>query len=177
MRFSAISYRVAPGSEDEVGKLLDADEAAVLGPEPGPVRAAAAFLHDTTLMRVLQHEGELAEVLRHLVARPGFVDTERRLAALAEDPATLAEPDQVAAFLAGREMRAVQQRTIHEQVAAQLSALRYRVKPGHAEDIGAVFADVQAEARPALRDDRGQEVGLILAVALFVRDDSMIRVV
>jgi hypothetical protein len=178
MAFSAISYRLRPGGESAAAELLRTYGTA--GPDPAGgagIRQAGAFVQDGTLVRAFQHEGDTDAVIDALIGSPDLVSTERQLAALAAEPPPAAERDAMEEYLRGHTMQVLQQRSIEERPDSRLAALRYLVRPGHAAEIAQVFADVQAEARPTLRNETGEQVGLILAVALFVRDDSMVRVV
>ncbi|KXK63830.1 SchA/CurD [Micromonospora rosaria] len=57
------------------------------------------------------------------------------------------------------------------------AAITYKVKPGHEDEIAAIFADFQRADSPILHDDDGDEVGIILATGLFIKDDTMVRVI
>ncbi|NSC21549.1 hypothetical protein FM076_10170 [Streptomyces albus subsp. chlorinus] len=154
MTLSAIAYKVKPAAEQEVADRL-ADDPARLD----PLTATALFAQGDTVVRVFHHHEDADEEIR----RVNKLDEERLAPYLREG--TGPAP-----------MLCVQSRFIEDRPAG-LAALRYRVKPGHAEDIREVFAQVQAEARPTLRGEQGQETGVILGVGLFVHDDNMIRVV
>ncbi|MEU6731379.1 SchA/CurD-like domain-containing protein [Nonomuraea wenchangensis] len=57
------------------------------------------------------------------------------------------------------------------------AAITYPVKPGHEEEIAAIFADFQRVDTPVISDESGAEVGKLLGTAVFIKDDVMIRVI
>ena len=56
-----------------------------------------------------------------------------------------------------------------------LAAISYAIRPGHEDDIAAIFAGFQRVGGPGVRDATGAEAGRILSTALFLRDDLMVR--
>ncbi|MEU5581683.1 SchA/CurD-like domain-containing protein [Streptomyces huasconensis] len=154
MALSAIAYKVRPGLDDEIARGLD-DEPVRLA----PLSATGLFAQGDTVIRVFHHHDDADDAIRAITDRDAA-----RLAPYLQDGGGPAP------------MLCVQSRFIEDRPAG-MAALRYRVKSGHAEDIRKVFAEVQAEARPTLRGEQGQETGVILGVGLFVHDDNMIRVV
>jgi SchA/CurD like domain-containing protein len=185
MPFAAISYKVRPGHDEEITKIFSAGsfrrvESPALRDESGQVvgrlMATGLFIQDDLMVRVIQYEGDLAAVGRTMSAAPGVRAAEAQLAPYLAVPRENT-PEGFKAHFRASSMRSIQQRVLEDRPATGLAALRYRIKPGHEDEIAAVFADVQRDARPTLRDASGAETGVILAVALFVRDDTMIRVV
>jgi len=186
MSFAAIMYKVQPGHEEQIAEIFSpanfqrVTSARVhdqRGEQSGLIQATGLFIQDDTMVRVIQHQGSLADLADHMANQPGVRAAEQTIAPFLAVPRDTSTPAGFLAYFNNSTMLRVQERAIEDRPGAQLAALRYRIKPGSAEQIAAVFADVQAEARPALRDSNGQEIGLILAVALFIKDDSMIRVV
>ncbi|GII80959.1 hypothetical protein Sru01_59410 [Sphaerisporangium rufum] len=186
MPFAAITYRVKPGHEEQIAEIFSpANFKRAQAPAPGEGQGAPAarilgtglFIQDDIMVRAIQYEGELDAVARHMATQRGVREAEERIAPYLAEERDTSTVEGFLSYFRRSTMLCVQQRTIADVPGAQLAALRYKVKPGHADDIAKVFSEVQAEARPALRDQSGQEVGLIVAVALFVKDDSMIRVV
>ncbi|WP_433254632.1 SchA/CurD-like domain-containing protein [Streptosporangium sp. CA-135522] len=186
MAFAAITYKIKPGAEEEIAEIFSPanfKRAATpvmrdgQGSQTGLVLGTGLFIQDDTMVRVIQYDGELDDVARHMASQRGVREAEERIAPYLAEPRDTSTEEGFLAYFGKSTMRCLQQRAIEERPGAELAALRYRVKPGFEDEIAQVFAEVQAEARPALRDQHGEEVGLILAVALFVKDDSMIRVV
>ncbi|WP_214410554.1 SchA/CurD-like domain-containing protein [Sphaerisporangium fuscum] len=186
MAFAAITYRVKPGHEEEIAQIFSpanfkrADTPVMRddqGGQAGRILSTGLFIQDDVMVRAIQYEGELEDVARHMGAQRGVREAEERIAQYLAEERDTSSVEGFMSYFKRSTMLCVQQRTIQDVPGAQLAALRYRVKPGFEKEIAQVFSEVQAEARPALRDQNGQEVGLIVAVALFVKDDSMIRVV
>jgi hypothetical protein len=183
--FAAISYKVHPGHEDEIAEIFSVRNfVRVASPElrgpdgdvVGRLLATGLYIQNDLMVRVIQYEGDLAAVGRTMAMAPGVRIAEERLAPFLAEPRENT-PEGFRAHFRASSMRCIQQRVLQERPATGLAALRYRVKPGHEDDIARVFAGVQRDARPTLRNADGAESGLIVAVALFVRDDTMIRVV
>ncbi|WP_081620748.1 SchA/CurD-like domain-containing protein [Nocardiopsis potens] len=154
MALSATVHRIRPEAAAEVAEVLGEGPA-----DLGGLSGTGLFVQDDTVVRVFHH-GEGDGGAAELIGR----EDEKRLAPYLRDGG------------APVPMVCVQSRFIEDRPAG-LAALRYKVKPGHEKEIGEVFAQVQAEARPTLRGDKGQETGVIIGVGLFVKDDNMIRVV
>ncbi|MFC4587951.1 SchA/CurD-like domain-containing protein [Sphaerisporangium corydalis] len=186
MAFAAITYRVKPGYEKEIAEIFDpanfkrADTPNVRNDQGGQsarILGTGLFIQDDIMVRAIQYDGELEDVARHMASQRGVREAEERIAPYLAEERDTSSVEGFLSYFRKSTMLCVQQRTIQDVPGAQLAALRYRVKPGFEQEIAKVFSEVQAEARPALRDQAGQEVGLIVAVALFVKDESMIRVV
>ncbi|OLB65369.1 MAG: hypothetical protein AUI10_07190 [Actinobacteria bacterium 13_2_20CM_2_72_6] len=186
MTFAAIMYKVQPGHEEEIAEIFSpanfkrvgtAQVQDQQGEQSGRILGTGLFIQDDTMVRVIQHEGSLADLGAHMGSQRGVHEAERRLAPFLAAQRDTETSEGFQAHFRNSIMQCVQQRAIEERPGAQLAALRYRIKPGSADAIAKIFADVQGEARPALRDQQGQEIGVILAVALFIKDDAMIRVV
>jgi hypothetical protein len=57
------------------------------------------------------------------------------------------------------------------------AAITYRVKPGHEDEIAAIFAGFQRVDTPEMRDDAGAQAGRLLGTAVFIKDDMLVRVI
>ncbi|GII95086.1 SchA/CurD-like domain-containing protein [Sinosporangium siamense] len=57
------------------------------------------------------------------------------------------------------------------------AAITYKVKPGCEREITEIFADYRRPGSPFLRDAEGRQVGILLGTALFVKDDTVVRVI
>lgn len=55
------------------------------------------------------------------------------------------------------------------------AAITYDIKPGHEDDIAAVFTDFKRVKNPSVRNADGREVGRVVGTALFISDDTMVR--
>ncbi|WP_433858751.1 SchA/CurD-like domain-containing protein [Streptomyces kronopolitis] len=84
MPFAALTYAIRPGREDEVAEVFAGFRRIGSPSAPGtapPARllSTAVFLRDATLVRVIEYEGDLDAVARHMAAQPGVQEVERRL--------------------------------------------------------------------------------------------------
>jgi hypothetical protein len=57
------------------------------------------------------------------------------------------------------------------------AAISYRIKPGHEEEIAQIFANFQRVDTPDLSNDTGAQVGRLLGTAVFVKDETLVRVI
>lgn len=59
------------------------------------------------------------------------------------------------------------------------AAITFKVKPGHEAEIREIFdpANFKRVNSPILRNEQGEEVGLLLGTGLFVKDDTVVRVI
>ncbi|MDH6129099.1 SchA/CurD-like domain-containing protein [Kitasatospora sp. GP82] len=57
------------------------------------------------------------------------------------------------------------------------AAITYRVKPGHEDEIAAIFAEFQRVDTPDYSAGDGQSAGRLLGTGVFVKDDVLVRVI
>lgn len=57
------------------------------------------------------------------------------------------------------------------------AAITYRVKPGHEEEIRAIFAKFTRPESPILHDENGKPSGFLIGTGLFLKDDVVVRVI
>ncbi|MFI6847842.1 SchA/CurD [Kitasatospora sp. NBC_00085] len=57
------------------------------------------------------------------------------------------------------------------------AAITYRVKPGHEDEIAAIFASFQRVDTPDYAAADGSEAGRLLGTGVFIKDDVLIRVI
>ena len=57
------------------------------------------------------------------------------------------------------------------------AAISYRIKPGHEDEIARIFAGFQRVDTPELRGREADQVGRLLGTAVFVKDDTLVRVI
>ena len=57
------------------------------------------------------------------------------------------------------------------------AAITYRIKPGHEDEIASIFAGFQRVDTPDLGGDDGGPVGRLLGTAVFVKDETLVRVI
>jgi len=86
MPLTAITYDIRPGCEEEVGRIF-AEFRRVRGPavpgedgqEAGRVLSTAVFIRDAVMVRVIEYEGDLEAIARHMAGQPGVREVERKL--------------------------------------------------------------------------------------------------
>src|SRR5258707_887302 len=87
MPFAALSYDIKAGYEKELAEIFGSfrrvgSQAVGDGQQGEPasrILATAVFLRDATMVRVIEYEGDLQEVARHMAAQPGVQEVERKL--------------------------------------------------------------------------------------------------
>ncbi|MFF5286979.1 SchA/CurD-like domain-containing protein [Streptomyces sp. NPDC013171] len=86
MPFAAITYDIKPGCEAELAEIfgdfrrVTSDRVRDAGgQDAGRILATAVFLRDDTLVRVIEYEGDLDAVARHMASQPGVREVERKL--------------------------------------------------------------------------------------------------
>ncbi|MGX1852382.1 SchA/CurD [Streptomyces sp. NBC_01456] len=86
MPFAALTYDIRPGCEDEVAEVFAGfrrvGSPSVPGAGASPAArllATAVFVRGATLVRVIEYEGDLEAVARHMAGQPGVQEVERRL--------------------------------------------------------------------------------------------------
>ncbi|MEV7601794.1 SchA/CurD-like domain-containing protein [Kitasatospora sp. NPDC089797] len=57
------------------------------------------------------------------------------------------------------------------------AAITYRVKPGHEDEIAAIFADFQRVDTPDFAHADGAAAGRLLGTGVFIKDDVLVRVI
>ncbi|MET8005483.1 SchA/CurD-like domain-containing protein [Nonomuraea glycinis] len=127
MPYAAITYRIKPGHEREIGEIFERfrrPESPILRDEAGrPVGlllGTGLFLKDDVAVRVIHYEGELADVARHMSGQEGIREAERELGPYL---ATARDTSTAGGFLDhfhSATMHAVQQFSLPEQVAGTL---------------------------------------------------------
>jgi hypothetical protein len=55
------------------------------------------------------------------------------------------------------------------------AAITYDIKPGHEDEIAEIFGGFRRVGSPAVPGRDGAEAGRILATAVFIRDDTLVR--
>jgi len=119
MPYSAITYRVKPGHEDEIAALFrdfrrvdtpvlrNAD-----GGESGCLLGTAVFIKDDVMMRLIHYEGSLADVARHIAVQPGVQELEQRLAPYLAEERRTGTPGEFAAYFRDATMRCITQLSV-----------------------------------------------------------------
>lgn len=57
------------------------------------------------------------------------------------------------------------------------AAVTYDIKPGYEQELTELFGDFKRVKSSRVKDRTGQDAGTILATAVFLRDDTLVRVI
>lgn len=57
------------------------------------------------------------------------------------------------------------------------AAITYDIKPGHEAELTEIFGSFQRVRSSRVQDAQGETAGTILATAVFLRDDTLVRVI
>ena len=93
MPFTAITYDIVGGNEDEVAAVFDnykrPASSVIQGADGEPaarILATALFIRDSLLVRFIEYEGDLEAVARFMAVQPGVQEVERKLAPYLDSP-------------------------------------------------------------------------------------------
>lgn len=177
----ALSFTVRPGTEPEVADLL---RAYGRPRQPGgantgvTLHRTTVFLAGNRIVRVVDVDGELAEVLGQLVAQPPIRAVEELLNEYLERPRNLDTPAGLAAFIEQAQLPAAFERVTDAELLPEVAdterglrhAVLYPVLPGN----GAKVAELLA-AGPRLAVTTGTTS--LAATMVFQRDDVVMRLI
>jgi hypothetical protein len=100
MPFAALTYDIKAGYEKEISEIFGSFRrvgSPVVRDEQGEqttrILATAVFLRDDVMVRVIEYEGDLQEVARHMAAQPGVQEVERKLVPYLSRPRDTATPE------------------------------------------------------------------------------------
>jgi hypothetical protein len=107
----ALCFRIRPGTEEKVAALLANYTAPALEID-GNTRllATTVFLKETLVVRLIEIEGDLGLVARHLSADPNIQRVERELSQYLEEPYDTTDPQARRTFFTTRLMQQVTNR-------------------------------------------------------------------
>ncbi|WP_083852942.1 SchA/CurD-like domain-containing protein [Saccharomonospora glauca] len=176
MERHALTFPVRPGTEDRVRRILASY------PRPrteigggSRLLATSVFLWKNHVVRVIDVEGPLPVVVRHLTSDPAIRETEEELNPFLVRPRDFSDPESVRWFF----RRAMMTRVVHQDAGPRPSgsregrtrvALRYPVRPGRGDAVAQMFSWGQSlPLGAALR------TGLI-GTTVFRHGDLVIRV-
>ncbi|MER6830061.1 SchA/CurD-like domain-containing protein [Streptosporangium sp. NPDC000563] len=101
MRRYAITFQIRPGTEAAVRKLLSEYAPPDWETSDGTrLLSTSIFMHGTTVVRVIEIDGDLPSVMAHLSRQPGIQRLERELDAYLAVPRDMSDPEGVRAFFA-----------------------------------------------------------------------------
>jgi hypothetical protein len=169
----AITFQVRPGNSERVAELLAGYPTPQLSAEAGArLLGTTVFLRDDTVVRVLDVEGPLPVVTRHLAQDPVIAEVERALNPYLVTPRDLGSPESARRFFANALMTPLTVRVAPGQALArsQRYALVYPIRPGTGAAADAVFAGGGDPPPPPPGPTK------LLGTAVFRKDDLVIRV-
>lgn len=182
MTLAAISYGIRPGHDEEIAEVFSLknfkrasspiirDDA---GQVIGKIVGTGLFLREDTMVRIIQHEGELEAVARHMAVQEGVREAERKVLpylSVSRDTRTV---EGFLRYFRNSTMRCLAQR-IHEDVPFTGIAARCDKLVSASDGDPAGLAAVLADAWPGVTGANGARV---LATAAFTLRGTLIRVV
>ncbi len=106
----AITFTCKPGTEEEVAKLFkEYDRPVPYIDEATRLLSTTVFMHGNRIVRVLEVEGDLFKVIKHLQSQPAVQDIENKLTPYMEEERDLSTPEGAQAFF----MKAFMTRVTH----------------------------------------------------------------
>jgi hypothetical protein len=179
MPFIAISYDVRPGHDDEIADIFAersftrADTPVLRdenGVEVGRNLATGLFIQRDVMARIVQFEGDVRYIGRHMSGQQGVKEAERRLAAYLAVPRDTQNPEGFMTYFRNARMEGLFQRET-EPGPGQIAALRYTIKPQYTDQIRNVFAALH----PGVRFGYTGVDSPIIAEGVFTKGSTMVR--
>ena len=177
----AITFRVKPGSEEAVAKLLaDYRSPQARVDETTRLLRTSLFMHGNRVVRAVEVAGDLGNALRHVAAQPEVRAVEEAINPYLEEDRDLTDSSSARAFFARAALPAVA--LVADESAAPAGraptsgrpparhAFSYPVRPGCGAEAARLLAvlDASSAADPAHP---------LVAATVFQRDDSVVRIV
>ncbi|MGW1979468.1 SchA/CurD-like domain-containing protein [Streptomyces sp. NPDC001889] len=110
--FAAVTWTVRPGTEERVAELFAGyrrpESFAITdtgGNTTGKLLATAVFLKENRVVRVIEYEGALPDVMRHMAGQPTVRELEQKLAEFVEHPRDTSSPTGFRDFFIANSMR------------------------------------------------------------------------
>jgi hypothetical protein len=110
-QFWALMWDIKPGSEQRVADLFaeygrpDFDVTDDEGKPVGKLLSTQVFLKDHTIVRVIEVEGNFADVAKHMARQPAIRELERQLDEHLAQPRDMSTPEGARAFFQSSMMR------------------------------------------------------------------------
>lgn len=119
MPYTAITYDILPGHEDELAELFTVfrrvGSSTVPGPDGAPagtILATALFIRDDLMVRMVEYEGAIEAVARFMAAQPGIQEVERKLKPFLASPRDTATVEGFVATFLGSRLRCISQMAV-----------------------------------------------------------------
>lgn len=110
-RFAAVTWTVLPDCEDELAELFasyprpEFEIRNEQGERVGRLLSTAVFFKDNRIVRVIEYEGELRDVMRHMAGQRSVRELEEKLAKYVDVPRDTSSPDAFRQFFLANSMR------------------------------------------------------------------------
>lgn len=124
MPYSAITYNVKPGHEDEIAEIFAgfrrvdtpnlSDEQ---GNQVGRLLGTAVFIKDDIMVRVIHYEGDFSAIARHMAGQKGVHLLEEKLAPYLAVARDSANPEGFGAYFRDATMRCISQLSVENHAA------------------------------------------------------------
>jgi hypothetical protein len=136
----ALSFTVQPGSEPAVAEILGSYRRPPAGAASGPplLRRTSVFMAGPRVVRVMDVDGDIGAVMRHLAAQPQIRAVEEALDPHLSTPRDLGSADGAREFLHQALLPLASHRAGPE---GQRCALLYPVRAGHGKRLARLLAD------------------------------------
>jgi hypothetical protein len=113
-KFAALTWTVKPGTEDTVaqifkrsGRPASFDVMDANGNQVGELVASAVFMKENRVVRVMEYEGRLDDVVRHIASQPAVQELEQWLAPYLEVPRETSNAEGFRDFFVSSGMRCI----------------------------------------------------------------------
>ncbi|MET7557393.1 SchA/CurD-like domain-containing protein [Streptomyces albidoflavus] len=183
MPLDAVTYRVAPGHEEELTEVFSphnftrVDSPVIkngTGETVGMLLGTGLFVQEDVMVRVIHHDGVgAARIARHMSVQKGVHDAERAILPYLTEPRDTETPEGFREHFHRSLMTVLEQHSPDERPAAGTVALRYPLRAGAGAELAAARAT--ANVRAFLR--LAEEYPAIVRTALFLHEDTLVRVV
>lgn len=177
MTFAAISYDIRPGFDEEVAEIFSpANFKRASSPVirngarkvVGHIIGTGLFLRGDAMARIIQYDGELDDVARHMAAQAGVHEAERAIAPYLRTPRDTQTEAGFMAHFRRSTMTCLARRVYTDRPLTGIAAIVDRVAPGAAPAI----REILAGAWPEVTGARGGESHATLA---FLAGGTLIR--
>jgi len=177
MERHALTFEIRPGSEPEVDKILsDYPRPDTAVDATTRLLATSVFRWRNRIVRIMDVEGDIGVVARHLSAQPAIQETERALNPYLLEPRDLDDPASAGMFF----RRAAMERAIHRVTRPELLpdepqrsrrtrvALRYPVRAGQGAAVALLLSGAKELPVRAVRT-------AMASTTVFRKDDFVVR--
>jgi hypothetical protein len=177
MPFGAISYDIKPGFDAEIAEIFSpanfkrASSPVIRNAQGrivGHIIGTGLFLRGDSMARVIQYDGTLDDVARHMAAQDGVHEAERAIMPYLRTPRDTETEAGFIAHFTRSTMTCLANRVYNDRPLTGIAALADRISPQAVPELREILAD----AWPAVTGPNGGEVHAALA---FLVGDRLIR--